>query len=114
MQTEPLTLEAEGRWEMPQANLPKVLSRIHRIRPTGEMALFPSQRNGPVNDILWHEGRLDISHHGKTSAVEPGRALSGEPLRPRDFARVTATGSGTGSNSPFKTGWSFTGSGGSR
>jgi len=45
-------------------------ARIWRITPRGEMRIIADQLNGPVTDILWHEGRLLISHKGKISSVD--------------------------------------------
>ncbi len=45
-------------------------ARILRVTPAGQIAIVAEQLNGPINDILWHQGRLYISHFGKISALE--------------------------------------------
>jgi glucose/arabinose dehydrogenase len=50
---------------------PVAPARILRVTPAGEMAIVAEQLGGPINDILWHQGRLYISHFGKISALEP-------------------------------------------
>lgn len=45
-------------------------ARVHRITPSGEISLVADQLSGPVNDLLWHQGRLYVSHRGKISVVE--------------------------------------------
>ncbi len=48
-------------------------ARVHRISTNGTIELVADQLNGPVNDLLWHQGKLYISHRGKISVVElPG------------------------------------------
>lgn len=47
--------------------------RILRVSSTGEVTSFATQGlNGPINDLLWHEGRLYVSHRGKISVSEDG------------------------------------------
>ena len=46
-------------------------ARILRVAPAGEMAYVADQLNGPITDLLWHAGRLYISHLGKISALDP-------------------------------------------
>lgn len=53
---------------------PTAPPRILRITPGGQMTYVADQSMGlvgPINDILWHRGRLYISHFGKISALEP-------------------------------------------
>ena len=45
-------------------------ARVLRISPDGKITRYADQLNGPVTDILWHNGKLYISHKGKISAVE--------------------------------------------
>lgn len=50
-------------------------ARILRIIPTGQTGqmrteVIADQLSAPVNDILWHQGRLYISHRGKISVLE--------------------------------------------
>jgi len=44
-------------------------AQILRITPAGEITRYAEQLNGPITDILWHGGRLYVSHKGKISAV---------------------------------------------
>jgi glucose/arabinose dehydrogenase len=48
-------------------------ARVSRVVPAGErfrVDIVADQLSGPVNDILWHRGRLYISHRGKISVLE--------------------------------------------
>jgi hypothetical protein len=54
---------------------PVAPARILRISPTGHMAIVAEQLGGPINDLLWHQGRLFISHFGKISALERDGAV---------------------------------------
>lgn len=47
--------------------------RVLRVTPAGDIAVVASGLNGPVNDLLWHDGQLYISHRGKISAVAGGQ-----------------------------------------
>lgn len=47
------------------------LPRVLRISPQGEVRLMTDQLNGPITDLLWHDGRLLVSHRGKVSSIEP-------------------------------------------
>lgn len=52
-------------------------ARILRVDPAGELTVIADGRDGliaPVTDLLWHAGRLLVSHRGKVSAIEPGQA----------------------------------------
>jgi glucose/arabinose dehydrogenase len=42
-------------------------ARVWRITPAGDMDVACEDLAGPVNDLLWHAGRLYISHRGKVS-----------------------------------------------
>ena len=44
-------------------------ARVLRIRPDGISETVAEQLNGPVTDLLWHEGLLYISHRGKVSII---------------------------------------------
>ncbi len=44
-------------------------ARIFRITPEGETSRYAEGFNGPITDILWHEGKLFVSHRGKISVV---------------------------------------------
>jgi glucose/arabinose dehydrogenase len=45
-------------------------ARVWRVGAKGGVEVVADQLNGPVNDILWHQGRLFISHRGKISVLE--------------------------------------------
>jgi glucose/arabinose dehydrogenase len=46
--------------------------RIWKIGPDGVPNLFVSEGlNGPVTDLLWHQGQLFVSHRGKVSIAGP-------------------------------------------
>ena len=54
-------------------------ARVKRIVPAGpkgekRIEVVADQLGGPVTDLLWHKGRLYISHRGKVSVVDgPGK-----------------------------------------
>jgi glucose/arabinose dehydrogenase len=52
-------------------------ARVIRLVPSGPNAtiteVVADQLNSPVNDILWHQGKLYISHRGKISVAEGGK-----------------------------------------
>lgn len=54
---------------------PVAPARILRVSPAGEMAIVAEQLGGPINDLLWHDGRLFISQFGKISVRDPGGAI---------------------------------------
>jgi len=54
---------------------PAAPPRVLRIAADGAVSVAASGLSGPINDVLWHEGRLYISHRGKISAMEPGGAV---------------------------------------
>lgn len=75
--TYPSSIEADDRGNLFVAETgysygdDRATPRILRVTPSGEITSFASQGlNGPINDLLWHEGRLYVSHRGKISAVE--------------------------------------------
>jgi glucose/arabinose dehydrogenase len=43
--------------------------RILKVSIEGKIALLTDHLNAPVNDLLWHEGTLYVSHMGKISTV---------------------------------------------
>src|SRR5687767_4217975 len=45
-------------------------ARVWRISSAGEMSVLADQLNGPITGLLWHEGRLYVSHKGKISTIE--------------------------------------------
>ena len=45
-------------------------SRVWRVSQAGELSIVADQLNGPVTDLLFHDGRLYISHRGKISVLE--------------------------------------------
>jgi hypothetical protein len=52
--------------------------RILRVSQNGAIEVIAEGPvlNGPINDLLWHRGRLYVSHRGKISILEPdGRVL---------------------------------------
>lgn len=48
---------------------PVAPARVLRITPDGAIAIAAEQLDGPINDILWHDGRLYISHFRKISVL---------------------------------------------
>jgi hypothetical protein len=55
-------------------------ARVWRISQSGAMAIVADPLNGPVNDIMWHQGKLYISHRGKISALEVARVPVPQPI----------------------------------
>jgi len=43
--------------------------RILRVTPTGQINIVADQLHGPVNDLLWHQGRLYFGQFGKISVL---------------------------------------------
>ena len=56
-----------------EASLARVLRCIPQGPGTLTFEVVADQLAAPVNDILWHNGRLYISHRGKISVVDGGR-----------------------------------------
>ncbi|MBD0352550.1 MAG: PQQ-dependent sugar dehydrogenase, partial [Flavisolibacter sp.] len=54
---------------------PFAVAQIFRITPAGQITRFADGFNGPITDILWHRGRLYVSHKGKISAVATDGAV---------------------------------------
>ncbi len=51
---------------------PMAQPRLLRISPDGQLTVLSEELVGPVNDILWHQDRLLISHRGKISQWRDG------------------------------------------
>ncbi|HYF01558.1 MAG TPA: PQQ-dependent sugar dehydrogenase, partial [Planctomycetota bacterium] len=51
---------------------PSAPARVLRVSGEGAMEVLVDGLNGPVTDLLWHDGRLYISHKGKISAHDAG------------------------------------------
>jgi glucose/arabinose dehydrogenase len=45
-------------------------AQILRISPAGQITRFADGFLGPITDILWHNGKLYVSHKGKITAVD--------------------------------------------
>lgn len=45
-------------------------AQVLRITPDGSISRYATGFTGPITDILWHQGRMYVSHRGKISAVE--------------------------------------------
>lgn len=49
-------------------------ARIWQLSPEGQLTVVAQRGlNGPINDLLWHEGRLYVSHRGKISVLDDGQ-----------------------------------------
>lgn len=53
-------------------------ARVHRFGVDGSVELIADQLNGPVNDILWHQGKIYVAHRGKISVID-------SPMKVRDL-----------------------------
>jgi glucose/arabinose dehydrogenase len=53
-------------------------ARVLMLTPRGVPVVMADHLNGPVNDLLWYQGRLYISHRGKISVLDA-------PLQVRDL-----------------------------
>jgi glucose/arabinose dehydrogenase len=101
-------------------------ARILRIIPGRDGAktveIVADQLSPPVNDILWHRGRLYVSHRGKISMIENGRMhdvvtdlpskgdhtnnqMAAGPDGKIYFAQGTATNSGVVGIDNYLLGW---------
>lgn len=95
---------------------------VLRIDANGERTVLTDRLNGPVTDLLWHDGRLYISHRGKISVMEAGAVrdlvtglpslgdhhnnqLVAGPDGKIYFGQGTATNSGVVGLDNFKMGW---------
>jgi glucose/arabinose dehydrogenase len=45
-------------------------AQVLRVTPAGQVSRYADGFMGPITDILWHKGRLYVSHRGKISVVE--------------------------------------------
>jgi glucose/arabinose dehydrogenase len=99
--------------------------RILRVSKEGKVEVLISGESlsGPVNDLLWHEGRMYISHRGRISVMdEGGRVRDLVTGLPSDgdhhnnqmtvgpdgkvyFGQGTATNSGVVGLDNYKMGW---------
>lgn len=50
-------------------------ARVLRIAPDGEVRVLTDGLIPPVTDLLWHEGRLLVSHRGRISEIAPDGEL---------------------------------------
>ena len=97
-------------------------ARVLRFAPNGTREVIADQLSGPVTDLLWHEGRLFISHRGKISALESAgvrdlvtdlpslgdhhnNQMTIGPDGRLYFGQGTATNSGVVGLDNFKMGW---------
>lgn len=46
-------------------------AQVFRVAPDGAITRVADEFIGPITDILWHQGRLYVSHRGKISVIEP-------------------------------------------
>jgi glucose/arabinose dehydrogenase len=46
-------------------------ARVWRISGAGEMRVLTEHLSGPITGLLWHDGRLLVSHKGKISTIGP-------------------------------------------
>ena len=60
---------------------PSAVTRILRVDRKGAMSTYVQEGlNGPVADLLHHDGRLYVAHRGKISVVEKGKLVkTGHP-----------------------------------
>lgn len=102
---------------------PSAVTRILRIDRNGAISTHVQEGlSGPVADLLYHDGRLYVSHRGKISVVENGRLRHLVTGLPSDgdhhtnqmamgpdgkiyFGQGTATNSGVVGVDNFKMGW---------
>jgi glucose/arabinose dehydrogenase len=54
---------------------PSAPARILRVDGAGQIEVVADQLNPPITDLLWHDGRLYISHRGKISALSTSGAV---------------------------------------
>jgi glucose/arabinose dehydrogenase len=98
--------------------------RVLRVSPGGKVEPFAGEGlERPVNDLLWHRGRLYASHRGKISRLTPegkvedlvtglpsfgdhhNNQLTAGPDGKLYFGQGTATNSGVVGEDNFKMGW---------
>ncbi len=64
---------AEAGWVYGDVSAP---ARVLRLTPSGALSVVTEALVGPVTDLLWHQGRLYVSHRGAVSRIEPdGRVV---------------------------------------
>lgn len=75
--TYPTSIEADDRGNLYVAEAgysygdDSATPRILRITPRGEITAFVTRAlHGPINDLLYHRGKLYVSHRGRISVVE--------------------------------------------
>lgn len=51
-------------------------ARVLRVTPDGKITRYAEGFNGPITDLLWHEGKLLVSHRGKISSVGTDGAVN--------------------------------------
>lgn len=54
---------------------PVAQPRVLRVDTGGEITVAAEDLSGPVNDLLWHDGQLYISHRSKISVLETDGAV---------------------------------------
>lgn len=113
------TLIAEGGYIYGDEIAP---ARILKVVRDGEMQVVADQLSAPITDLLWHDGRLYISHRGKISVLErdgvrdlvTGLPSLGDhhnnqmaigPDGKLYFGQGVATNSGVVGLDNYKTGW---------
>src|SRR5207248_2303776 len=102
---------------------PARVTRIVRVSPAElRSEVVADQLSGPVTGVLWHKGRLYISHRGKISVLEGGKVrdlvtglpslgdhhnnqLAAGPDGKIYFGQGTATNSGVVGLDNFEFGW---------
>jgi glucose/arabinose dehydrogenase len=102
-----------------------VKPRILQISGDGRVKVIAQEPvlSGPINDLLWHDGRMYVSHRGKISILEPDGSvvdlITGLPSKGDHhnnqltvgpdgkiyFGQGTATNSGVVGPDNFKMGW---------
>lgn len=97
-------------------------ARVLRIDSNGSRQIVADELSAPVTDLLWHDGRLFISHRGKISVLEASgvrdlvtdlpsfgdhhnNQLAAGPDGKIYFGQGTATNSGVVGLDNFKMGW---------
>src|SRR5207244_2983731 len=74
-----VTFDGEGNLFIAEAGFaygdPTGDARVLRVARDGKITIVADQLHGPVNDVLWHAGRLYIAHLATVSVVEPGGAV---------------------------------------
>ena len=102
---------------------PTAKPRIIRVTTAGKVEVVAEKGlHGPVNDLLWHEGRMYVSHRGRISVLEGesvrdlvtglpsdgdhhNNQLAAGPDGKIYFGQGTATNSGVVGLDNYKMGW---------